>query len=75
MSGSESGHGDEPRMVEDAETGERYLMYALPIGAWPASPRVVYECSKCGGRFSPAEWSGDCPDCSGRKRKRRRKNR
>ncbi len=73
MSGSDSEHDDEPRVVEDPNTGQRYLMYALPVGTWPASPRVVYECSSCRGRFAPADWSHGCPDCSGGKGKRRRK--
>ncbi len=73
MSGSGSGHDDEPSLVEDPQTGERYLMYALPIGVWPAAPRVVYECSVCKCRSKPADWSNGCPDCSGHKSKRRRK--
>ena len=74
------GHSDNkwtPSEVEDPDTGQRYLMYRLPLGAWPGAPRFVYECPTCHGRFEPAQWCGGCPDCTGpkKKRKRRRKHR
>lgn len=74
------GHSDhddwEPTEVEDPDSGQRYLMYNLPLSAWPGSPRFVYECPTCHGRFEPAQWCGGCPDCTGaKKRKKKRKNR
>ena len=60
--------------VEDPNSGQRYLMYRLPIAAWPCAPRIVYECQSCRGRFDASQWTGGCPDCGGHgKRKRRRK--
>ena len=55
------------RTVQDAKTGELYLMYDLPMGAWPGgagAPRLVYECGKCHGRFAPEEWTSGCPGCA-----------
>ncbi len=67
----------EPTEVEDPDTGQRYLMYRLPIGSWPTAPLFVYECQVCRGRFEPAEWGRGCPGCAGEKKKgkRRRKRR
>ncbi len=75
MSGSDAEH-DEPREVEDPQTGQRYLMFNLPISVWPGPTYVVYECPTCRGRYPPPEWSHGCPGCYGdRKGKRRRKKR
>ena len=77
MSGAPSDHSaSEPSEVEDPDSGQRYLMYRLPIAAWPSAPHVVYECPTCRGRFEPSDWSGSCPGCAGhKKRKGRRKGR
>ena len=68
---------DEPEAceVEDPETGQRYLMYRLPVGFWPPAPRLVYECPSCRDRFDPSAWTGACPRCveTGKRRKRRKK--
>ena len=63
----------EPCEVEDPQTGQRYLMYRLPIGAWPIAPRVVYECPSCLARVSPSDWSGHRPKCKGETRRKRRR--
>lgn len=57
-------HGPVPTEFEDPNTGERYLMYALPVGSWPGNPTIVYECPTCHGRFPPADWSRGCPGCA-----------
>ena len=78
MSGADSGHDpSEPCLVEDPDTGDRYLMYPLRISAWPGAPRIVYECPTCQGRWPAADWSHGCPGCHGGKgkRKKRRKDR
>ena len=59
--------------VEDPLTGQRYLMYRLPIGVWPAAPSVVYECPSCRARFSPPDWSGHRPKCKGEKKGKHRR--
>jgi len=79
MAGGHSDHDDsEPTVVEDPDSGQRYLMFRLPIAAWPGSGCFVYECQTCQGRFDPAKWGQACPTCSGeksskKKRKRKRK--
>jgi hypothetical protein len=53
--------------VRDAKTGELYLMYDLQVAGWPGgagSPKLVYECGKCKGRFPPEEWTAGCPACA-----------
>ncbi len=72
MSGSRSEQTG-PIEVEDTETGQRYLMYSLPVGVWPAAPRVVYECATCKKRFAPEQWSGGCPGCAKPKKRRKRR--
>lgn len=64
MADSHGGHGSEATEVEDPNTGERYMMYALPVGGWPGAPRIVYECPVCHGRFPPDEWTRGCPGCA-----------
>jgi hypothetical protein len=70
------GDGLKATEVEDPNTGERYLMYSLPIG-WPGAPRIVYECPTCHGRFPPDAWSAGCPGCAeaalGGKKKKHKK--
>ncbi|HEY5411498.1 MAG TPA: hypothetical protein VIJ94_12310 [Caulobacteraceae bacterium] len=72
MGGTES-EQSEPCEVEDPQTGQRYLMYRLRIGAWPGSPLVVYECPSCRARCSPDDWSGACRSCKGETRGKRRR--
>ncbi len=52
--------------VQDANTGELYVLQDLPISAWPggSAPKVVFECSVCKGRFPPDEWKSGCPGCA-----------
>ena len=52
--------------VQDANTGERFVLQDLPIGSWPSgtAPKIVFECSVCKGRFTPEEWRGACPGCA-----------
>jgi hypothetical protein len=52
--------------VQDANTGELYLLYDLDVAAWPGggAPKLVYECSVCKGRFPPEEWKSGCPGCA-----------
>ncbi len=74
MSGEPSDHSaSDPSEVEDANSGQRYLMYRLPIAAWPSPPKLVYECSSCRDRFDPSEWSGGCPGCAGQKPSKHRR--
>jgi hypothetical protein len=61
-----------PCEVEDVNSGQRYLMYPLPV-AWPGAGCFLYECQSCQGRFEPAEWRGGCPTCTGRKTRRRKR--
>ena len=54
--------------VQDAKTGELYLMYDIDVANWPGGqPTVVYECPVCHGRFPPVEWSHGCPGCAKKK--------
>ncbi len=74
MSGSPSDRSAwEPSEVEDTKSGQRYLMYRLPIAAWPFAPHVVYECPTCRGCYEPSNWSGDCPGCAGHNTSKRRR--
>jgi hypothetical protein len=53
-------------VVVDPNTGQRFVLQDLPIGAWPGggAPKIVFECSVCKGRFTPDEWRGSCPGCA-----------
>jgi hypothetical protein len=55
------------KIVQDARTGEQFLMYDIDIASWPgasSAPKVVYECGVCHGRFPPEEWKAGCPGCA-----------
>jgi hypothetical protein len=56
--------GPKATEVVDPNTGQRYLMYTLPTGAWPSQPQIVYECPTCHGRYPPDEWTRGCPGCA-----------
>ena len=74
MSGSQNGHKEpEPLLVEDANTGDQFLMYPLKVACWPNGVAFVYQCPTCSGQFPPAQWMGGCPGCSGRKGKKKRR--
>ena len=64
MAEAGGGHGPKATEVQDPNTGERYLMYSLPVGSWPNAPLIVYECPTCKGRFPPVEWTRGCPGCA-----------
>ena len=51
--------------VKDVNTGELYRLYDIPGGSWPSgsTPRIVFECGVCKGRFPAEEWGGGCPGC------------